>query len=89
MRVNSAYVLRDVFGKTILIPYKKTEIGNHPIYLNDTGRVVIQMLEGATSETELCLKIAQEYNLQPESDEYGQIEDFVANLVSMNVVVRD
>ncbi len=89
MRVNSAYVVRDVFGKTILIPYKKTEIGNHPIYLNDTGRVVIQMLEGTTSETELCLRVAQAYNLQPESDEYGQIEDFVANLVRMNVVVRD
>ena len=89
MRVNSAYVVRDVFEKTILIPYKKTEIGNHPIYLNDTGRVVIQMLEGATSESELCLRVAQAYNLQPESDEYGKIEDFVASLVRMNVVVQD
>ena len=87
MRVNSAYVVRDVFGKMILIPYKKTKIGNHPIYLNDTGRLIVQMLEEAASEKELCLRVAQAYNLQPESDEYGQIEDFVANLVNMDVVV--
>lgn len=89
MRVNPAYVIRDVFGEMILIPYKKTKIGNHPIYLNDTGRVIVQMLEGTTSEMELCLRVAQAYNLQPESDEYGQIEEFVANLVRMDVVVQD
>lgn len=89
MRVNSAYVIRDVFGKMILIPYKKTQIGNHPIYLNDTGRVIIEMLEGSATETELCHKVAQAYNLKPDSDEYGQIEAFVANLVSMDVVVQN
>jgi hypothetical protein len=89
VRINSAYIVRDVFGKMILIPYKKTKIGNHPIYLNDTGRLIVQMLEESVSEKELCLRVAQTYNLQSESDEYGQIENFVANLVNMDVVVQD
>lgn len=88
MRINSVYVIRDVFGKMILIPYKKTKIGNHPIYLNDTGRVIVEMLEESASEKELCHKVAQAYNLKPEFEEYGQIETFVANLVSMDVVVQ-
>lgn len=87
MRVNSAYVIRDVFGKMILIPYKKTKIGNHPIYLNDTGRVIVEMLEESASEKELCHKVAQAYNLNPGSEEYRRIEAFIANLISMDVVV--
>lgn len=89
MRVNSAYVIRDVFGKMILIPYKQTKIGNHPIYLNNTGRVIVGMLDESASETELCNKVAQVYNINPASEEYGQIREFVANLISMNVVVQD
>ena len=88
MRINSAYIIRDVFGKMILIPYKKTKMGNHPIYLNETGRVIVQMLEESVSEEELCQKVAQVYNLKSNSEEYGQIEAFVANLVSMDIVVQ-
>ena len=88
MRVNSAYVVRDVFGKMILIPFKKTKIGNHPIYLNDTGRAIIEMLKNSASENELCLKVAKEYNIKPESNEYRQIAEFVSNLLSMGVVVK-
>lgn len=72
----------------ILIPYKKTKIGNHPIYLNETGRVIVEMLEKSASEVELCQKVTQAYNLKTDSEEFGQIEEFVANLVSMDVVVR-
>lgn len=87
MKVNSAYIVRDVFGKMILIPYRKTKLGNHPIYLNETGRIIVDALEDCDSETELCHRVAQAYNLNTDSEEYGQIEEFVNNLVSMGVVV--
>ncbi len=87
MKVNSAYIIRNVFGKMILIPYKKTKIGNHPIYLNETGHVIVQMLEESASEAELCQKVAQVYDLKFDSEEYGQIKAFVANLISMDVII--
>lgn len=88
MKINSAYVIRDVFGKMILIPYKKTKIGNHPIYLNDTGRVIVELARESDSEKELCYKVALAYNISMESEEYGQVEEFVANLVEMDVIVQ-
>ena len=89
MKVNSAYIVRDVFGKMILVPYKKTKIGNHPSYLNDTGRVIIQMLEESASEAALCKKVAQAYDIKSTSEEYKQIEEFITSLTSMGVVVQN
>ena len=89
MKVNSAYIVGDVFGKMILVPYKKTKIGNHRIYLNDTGRVIIQMLEESASEAALCKKVAQAYDIKSTSEEYKQIEEFITSLTSMGVVVQN
>ena len=88
MKINQAYVIRDVFGKMILMPYLSTKVGNKPIYINDTGRNVIMMLNQSHNIEELCKNVADLYSIKEGSKEYGMIQDFVQNLMELEIIVE-
>ncbi|MDO4831256.1 MAG: hypothetical protein Q4A46_07250 [Clostridia bacterium] len=89
MKLNSAYVVRDVFGKMILIPFLNTKLGNKPIYINETGKNIILMLSQACDENELCKKVAALYAASEGSNEYKLIQDFVHSLVELEIVEKE
>ena len=89
MKINQAYIVRDVFGKMILIPFLNTKLGNKPIYVNDTGRSVIQMLDRSDDAKELCDNVAQHYSIDDSTNEYKLIQDFIQNLIELEIIEQE
>lgn len=89
MKINRAYIIRDIFGKMILMPYLNTKVGNKPVYINDTGRNVILMLNQSHNIKELCKNVADLYSIKENSKEYGMIQDFVQNLMELEIIVEE
>ena len=89
MKKNPAFVLREVGGKSLLIPICKNDIGNDPIDLNSTAKIIWDnVIEGDTKD-DLLMKISKLYNLADSSDEQMAVKEFIEHLIKLQLVSMD
>ena len=53
MRQNPDLILREIYGKNILMPIRFNEASNDPIYFNEVGALIWKLSDKAKNVTEL------------------------------------
>jgi len=89
MTCNPAFVLREIHGKSFLIPAKRNDIGNDPIHLNDVAVVIWKNADGCESPEQLLSVICDLYGLKPESAEQDAVRQFIEQLIQMTLIIHD
>lgn len=86
MKRNSNFVLRNIYGKKVLVPVRVNEVGDDPILMNDVAAEIWSEADNADNVSELTNNILKKYNVPNDSVEKQAIEDFVQNLIAIKLI---
>lgn len=86
MKRNSNFVLRNIYGKKVLVPVRANEVGDDPILMNDVAAEIWSEADSADNVSELINNILKKYDLPNDSVEKQAIEDFVQNLIAIKLI---
>jgi len=86
MRNNKSFILRDIYGKKVLIPTKANEVGDEPILMNDVGADIWNEADCADSLVSLVDSITKKYNLYDGSVEQQAVKEFICNLIDLKLI---
>ncbi len=88
MYTNRAFVLRDIYGKSILMPIRANTASNDPILFNDVAVSIWKEAATETTAAGILQKICATYGLKLDSPEAASIEHFIAQLINMGLLVE-
>lgn len=88
MKINSAFILRKIYGKNILIPIKSNSTGNDPILLNDVAASIWEESTKGLTEDEIVTNLLNLYNLEVDSPEALSITMFIEQLINMRLLIK-
>lgn len=88
MKTNKNLILRNIYGKKILIPYRMSEAGDEPIFLNDMASEIWDLVEKGLSEEEIVGTIDREYSLTKESTEEKALIIFIDEMIKKGLIYR-
>jgi hypothetical protein len=86
MKRNPSFVLREIHGKSLLMPVRRNTIGNEPIHLNNVAAVIWKNAEDSLSHEELLENISQLYGLTMDSAEQTAVKQFIEQLIQMELI---
>ena len=86
MKRNSNFVLRNIYGKKVIVPVRVNEVGDDPILMNDVAAEIWSEADNADNVSELTNNILKKYNVPNDSVEKQAIEDFVQNLIAIKLI---
>lgn len=86
MKVKDAFVLRNIYGKHILMPVRANEASNDPILLNDVAVSIWNEAEKELEKEQILKNIAQLYQLDSESPELLAVKQFVEQMEQMGLL---
>ena len=89
MTCNPHFVLREIYGKNILMPVHRNEIGNEPIHLNDVAALIWKNASNCESTEELLSTITDLYNLEADSAEQTAVNQFIYQLIQMTLISEE
>lgn len=87
MKTNKAFILRNIYGKHILMPIRTNDTSNDPILLND---VAAEIWETALKEIEyedILADMSKSYELKIESPELIAIKKFIDQMIKMKLLI--
>lgn len=88
MRTNSDLILREIYGKTILMPVRYNEASNEPIYLNELAARIWKKVSSSENCYVLQKNICEEYELDENSAEAYAVQNFIAQLVEKKLILE-
>lgn len=86
MTRNPDLVLREIYGKTILMPIRYNEASNEPIYLNDVAAQIWKMAFDAENCYKLQKAICDTYRIREDSAEAYSVENFIRQLMDKKLI---
>ena len=87
MKTNDAFILRNIYGKYILMPIRSNQTSNDPILLNEVAASIWnEAMEGIEIKN-LISNIAQAYNLLDNSSELLAVKQFIDQMVTMELLL--
>lgn len=86
MRTNPDLVLREIYGKSILMPIRYNEASNDPIYLNDVAALIWKTAPTSENLYELQKSICDIYGLCADSAEAYSVEKFIIQLMENKLI---
>ena len=86
MKVNSSFVLRNIYEKHILMPICSNNASNDPILLNNIAANIWEMASFYQDRAELLARIAQEYGLTQDSVELTAVDNFISQMVDIGLL---
>ena len=89
MRTNEGFVLRKVYGKALLMPVKRNEVGDDPIALNEVAAQIWELAFEKYSVDEIIGNVNQLYGLKKGSVEETAVRQFIAEMENMGLIFRD
>lgn len=89
MRQSDAFVMRDLYGRHILMPVRANSASNDPIALNDVAADIWRAAEAQGDLAGVVAKVAEEYGLADGSPESAAVVAFARQLVEMGVLMED
>lgn len=87
MRQNPDLILREIYGKNILMPIRFNEASNDPIYFNEVGALIWKLSDEAQNLTELLDLVCEAYNLKMDSAEAASVEGFINQLIESKLIM--
>lgn len=88
MKRTTDFILRKVYGKNILMPIRKNQIGDAPIVLNEAAGVIWDLLVNDITKEQLVSKVCNMYNLRDESEEQKTVIAFIEQLIDLKLIIR-
>lgn len=89
MRKNPDLILREIYGKNILMPIRKNEVSNDPIYFNEVAALIWKLSDDMKDSNALFQSVCQIYNLKQDSTEAVVVEDFINQLLENKLILID
>ena len=89
MKQNPDLILREIYGKNILMPIRYNEASNDPIYFNQVAALIWKLSDGAKDPTDLLNAVCQSYNLESDSAEAAAVEGFINQLIESNLIIAE
>lgn len=89
MKVNSSFVLRNIYEKYILMPICANSASNDPILLNNVAASIWEMASYHQERAGLLAGIAQEYELTQDSVELNAVDNFISQMVDIGLLSED
>ena len=86
MRTNPNLILRELYGKYILMPVKDNEAGNDPVCLNDVAARIWKAAAASKNRFELQNFIYDMYGLDEYSEEVYAVERFITQLLDNKMI---
>lgn len=86
MRTNPDLVLREIYGKAILMPVRYNEASNDPIYLNDVAAQIWKCISGSDTRDVLQKSICDMYGVCEDSAEACAIKSFVTDMIEKKLI---
>lgn len=87
MKVNPNFVLRDIYGKYILMPIRKNDASDDPIFLNGVAADIWKIAETNMSPDEIVTEISRKYELQKDSMEEAAVIRFMGLLKEQKLLI--
>lgn len=89
MRINEAFVLRNIYGKNILMPVCANSVGRDPILLNDAAADIWLAATKHNRKEEILRETARLYGLSEASVEMAAVGNFLARMLDMGLLLGD
>lgn len=86
MKKNEAFILRNIYGKLLLMPIKRNEVGDDPIYLNEVAGRIWELCDENNTREDVVNKINTIYNLDEDSVEQNSVEQFLNVLIDQKII---
>lgn len=86
MKVNSDLILRNIYGKYILMPVRKNDASNDPIVLNDVAADIWLLAEQGMSFDEIVSAMVYKYGLEKNSVEEASVRQFICLLAEQKLL---
>ena len=87
MKTNDAFILRNIYGKYILMPIRSNPTRNDPILLNEVAAAIWNAAMEGIEIKNLISNIAQAYNLLENSSELLAVKQFIVQMVTMELLL--
>lgn len=86
MRTNPAFVLRNIYGKYILMPIRTNNASNDPVLLNEVAASIWKAASDCLDAEVILVNLSTSYGLEPSSPEAISIKHFIAQMVNMGLL---
>lgn len=86
MKINDSFVIREIYGKTLLIPVKANDISQVPICANEHAKKIISSLLKFDNLDEVLNDLSKKYDLSNQNV-YKDIENYIQLLLSYGLIV--
>ena len=86
MKINDSFVIRELYGKTFLIPVKDNNISKVPIYANDPAKEIILSLLKFNNLDDVLNDLSKKYDLS-NNNVYKDIENYIQLLLNRGLIV--
>lgn len=86
MKKNDNFILRDIYGKKLLMPIRRNGVGDAPIVLNEVAAEIWLRAGCSVNQDELLSKISKTYNLNKGSSEEQAVRIFIDQLLEMKLI---
>lgn len=86
MKVNSDLILRNIYGKHILMPVRKNDASDDPVVLNDVAADIWLFAEQGMSFDEIVAAMARKYDLEKNSVEEASVRQFICLLTEQKLL---
>lgn len=89
MQTNKAFVLRNICGKYILVPFHTNETSEDPILFNEIAATIWKCASECQSRNDLLSQIASMYRIKQNSTEMFAVESFVTQMERMHLIQEE
>lgn len=79
MKLKDGFILREVAGQIVVLPFGEDLDTNMMITLNEVGKFIWQLLENETDEAAIVSEILKEYDVDKATAE-AAVSDFIKKL---------
>lgn len=88
MRGNPDFVLRNIYGKYILMPIRKNDASDDPVLLNSVAADIWQFAEQEKNFDGIVAAVSEKYDLQKSSMEEASVKQFINLLIAQKLLVE-
>ena len=81
MEINSSFVLRNLYGKDLLIPVRRNQITRDPVLLNSTAKMVFELCRDASTVEELARLVIKRHGVEETEEIMVQLTAYIHSML--------
>ena len=88
LKINDAFVLRNIYGKYILMPVRTNSASNDPILLNEVAVSIWNAVDMYQQKDQIVSNLQKQYDLETGSPEIASIERFIDQMYDVGLLIN-